>query len=224
MSKQIIKQLTRGINEGDYNAFVDACQLEIDTLLSHDEKSEIQKKKQLFIDKWAVAIYLDRVKKRAESSGITHQQIADVTGFKRSNISRVLDGRYKPRLDVVLKIAAACGIYLRIESEINKEKQVMRSLRDLPNLQILNLTLRELIIQGHVDQELTEGYNEEEAEAINEKIKNINLSRLDKIRISDTGVDEINTYLLHQLQLMVIEKLSLREGVWIEFDYRRKNT
>lgn len=46
----------------------------------------------------------------AEEKGITHQQIADETGFHRPNIVRVFSLKYKPNLDMFIRIAKAVGV------------------------------------------------------------------------------------------------------------------
>ncbi len=45
----------------------------------------------------------------AMSKGITQEQIAEDTGFIRTNINRVLSGKHSPTLDVLIKIADAVG-------------------------------------------------------------------------------------------------------------------
>ncbi len=42
--------------------------------------------------------------------GITQQVLADMTGTKKSNISRFESGRYNPSLDFLIKLATGLGI------------------------------------------------------------------------------------------------------------------
>lgn len=57
---------------------------------------------------WQLFVLL--LKYIAEEKGITHQQIADNTGLIRSNITRFFFLKYKPGLDIFLKIAKAVGV------------------------------------------------------------------------------------------------------------------
>ena len=52
--------------------------------------------------------YLAKV---AKDKSITHEQIAEKTGFTRSNVSRMLSGKYPPILDNFIKLAEACEVY-----------------------------------------------------------------------------------------------------------------
>lgn len=53
----------------------------------------------------------------AKAKGITHQQLADTTGFTRANISRLLAGRYSPELRTILSLCSAMGIKLYFEDK-----------------------------------------------------------------------------------------------------------
>jgi transcriptional regulator with XRE-family HTH domain len=48
----------------------------------------------------------------AKEKGITHQQIADKTGFIVSNVTRMLSGKYSPTLVSFMKLADALDAYL----------------------------------------------------------------------------------------------------------------
>jgi len=48
----------------------------------------------------------------AIEKGITHEMIAEYTGFMRNNISRMLAGKYPPSLDNFLMLCDAIGINL----------------------------------------------------------------------------------------------------------------
>jgi transcriptional regulator with XRE-family HTH domain len=50
----------------------------------------------------------------AKEKGITHQAIADRTGFAKNNVTRMLSGRYSPSLDNFIKLADAIGVYFFI--------------------------------------------------------------------------------------------------------------
>ena len=53
----------------------------------------------------------------AIEKGITHEMIAEKTGFMRNNISRMLAGKYPPSLDNFLMLCDAIDINL---SELDK--------------------------------------------------------------------------------------------------------
>lgn len=53
----------------------------------------------------------------AAEKGVTHQQIAEATGFKRANVSRMLAAKYKPNLDNFLALCRAVGLNLFIEDK-----------------------------------------------------------------------------------------------------------
>lgn len=63
---------------------------------------------------WMVLVF--QLKKIAEEKEITHQQIADETGLIRSNVSRFFGVKYKPSLDVFLKIANVLGVTIKIDT------------------------------------------------------------------------------------------------------------
>lgn len=57
-----------------------------------------------------------------KSKRITHNEIAISTGYIESNVSRVLSGRYMPRLDVLATIADAAGYDVAfINQEVNHQ-------------------------------------------------------------------------------------------------------
>lgn len=55
------------------------------------------------------------IKQTAKEKGITHQQIADFTGFRVNHISRMLAGRYAPSLDNFMKLAESVGYEVDIK-------------------------------------------------------------------------------------------------------------
>lgn len=57
---------------------------------------------------WKVLVQL--LKEIAEDKGISQQQIADETGLLRSNVSRLFSLKYKPNLDIFLKVAMAVKV------------------------------------------------------------------------------------------------------------------
>lgn len=64
---------------------------------------------------WRILVQL--LKEIAEEKGITQLEIAEKTGYQRSNISRVFSLRYTPRLDVFLNIAKAVGVNFFFEDK-----------------------------------------------------------------------------------------------------------
>ena len=55
-----------------------------------------------------------------EKKGITHQQIAGLTGFERSSVTRMLSGRFSPSLANFLKIINAAGLMIYLQDKDNK--------------------------------------------------------------------------------------------------------
>ena len=70
------------------------------------------------IEHWRILVQL--LKEIAEEKGITQLEIAEKTGYQRSNISRVFSMRYTPRLDVFLNIAKAVGVNFFVEDKESK--------------------------------------------------------------------------------------------------------
>lgn len=69
-------------------------------------------------EQWKLLVLL--LKNIAEDKGITHQQIADETGLIRSNVSRFFGVRYKPNLEVFLRIAQAVKVNIFFEDKESK--------------------------------------------------------------------------------------------------------
>jgi transcriptional regulator with XRE-family HTH domain len=67
---------------------------------------------------WKVLVML--LKEIAEDKGITQQQIADETGLIQSNVSRLFSMKYKPNLDVFLKVAQAVKVNFFFEDQEGK--------------------------------------------------------------------------------------------------------
>lgn len=48
----------------------------------------------------------------ARDKKITHNEIAQATGFTPNNVSRMLMGRYSPGLDNFIRLCEACDVYI----------------------------------------------------------------------------------------------------------------
>jgi transcriptional regulator with XRE-family HTH domain len=59
---------------------------------------------------------VDTIRQHAERQGITQGEIASRSGLQRTNVNRVLSGRYPPTIDVLLKIVDAVGAELIVKS------------------------------------------------------------------------------------------------------------
>ena len=59
-----------------------------------------------------VAQQLREVRK---SQGMTQESLADRVGTKKSNISRLESGRYKPSLDFLVKVAGGLGKQIQVK-------------------------------------------------------------------------------------------------------------
>lgn len=53
---------------------------------------------------------IDEIRRHAAERGITQSEIADRTGLRQSNVSRVFAGKYPPTLDTLIKIAKALDL------------------------------------------------------------------------------------------------------------------
>ncbi len=49
-----------------------------------------------------------------KGKGLTQEQVANVSGIKRSNITRFESGNYNPSLDMMVKIAESMGAEIEI--------------------------------------------------------------------------------------------------------------
>lgn len=67
---------------------------------------------------WKVLVLL--LREIAEDKGISQQQIADETGLIQSNVSRLFSLKYKPNLDVFLKVAQAVRVNFFFEDQEGK--------------------------------------------------------------------------------------------------------
>jgi len=65
-------------------------------------------------------ILVQLLKEIAEERGITQKVIAEKTGYKQQNISRVFSLKYSPRLDIFLNIAKAVGVNFFFEDTESK--------------------------------------------------------------------------------------------------------
>lgn len=55
-----------------------------------------------------------RIRQLREEAGLSQQDLADITGLQRPNISRIESGRYNTGQDILSKIALALGKRLDI--------------------------------------------------------------------------------------------------------------
>jgi DNA-binding phage protein len=51
------------------------------------------------------------------AKGISYEQIAEKTGLKPSNISRMLNGKYSCTVDNLIKVVEAVGFKVRVEEQ-----------------------------------------------------------------------------------------------------------
>lgn len=70
----------------------------------------------------------------AKEKGITQQEIANRTGWKRTNVNRILTGKYSPSLDNFLRLAESVGVYFFVESKDSDSDhaRMMRTRHDRP--------------------------------------------------------------------------------------------
>lgn len=65
-------------------------------------------------------IVLEELRVLAESRGVSQMQMAELTGLHRSNVNRLLSGRYSPSLDNLLKITEALNLKLDLVSTTSR--------------------------------------------------------------------------------------------------------
>jgi len=63
----------------------------------------------------AVLALLTRVRRSIKSQGITLVDLADRTGIKPNNISRMLSGKHSLRLDLLLKLLDAANLQISLK-------------------------------------------------------------------------------------------------------------
>lgn len=79
--------------------------------MNEDErKIQIEVETKAFASRIVEALINERKRK-----GITQQDIADITGMKAPNITRIESRKFTPTLDVLLRYARAVGKELRFE-------------------------------------------------------------------------------------------------------------
>jgi DNA-binding phage protein len=64
--------------------------------------------------------YCRQLAKIAEKKNITHDIIAERTNFQRSNVTRMLSGRYSPTLENFIKLMEAIGVKLALVDNSHK--------------------------------------------------------------------------------------------------------
>lgn len=82
------------------------------------EKQETLVKKQECVRRQLVEQYITYRKKRK----LTQEELANIMGVKRPNISRFETGDYNPSLDLLVKMAECMDLEIEI-SLVNKEKK-----------------------------------------------------------------------------------------------------
>jgi transcriptional regulator with XRE-family HTH domain len=66
-------------------------------------------------EQWILLVYLlDDIRRQKK---ITHDEIAEKTGYHRSNVTRFFSAKYKPGLDVFLEIAKAIKVNFFFEDQ-----------------------------------------------------------------------------------------------------------
>lgn len=58
---------------------------------------------------------INQIVKVRQQKNMTQEQLAELIGTKKSNISRLESGKYNPSLEMLIKIAQALGKTLKLE-------------------------------------------------------------------------------------------------------------
>lgn len=56
-----------------------------------------------------------QLKEMRKSEGMTQEELAEIVGTKKSNISRLESGRYNPSLDFLVKVAGGLGKQVQVK-------------------------------------------------------------------------------------------------------------
>lgn len=74
-----------------------------------------------------MTIFAKNVNSARDRAGLTIKDLADLVGIERSYLSRILHGHHSPSLDLMEKIANACGEPLFELLNPNMEKNLAHS-------------------------------------------------------------------------------------------------
>lgn len=55
-----------------------------------------------------------QLKEARKAEGMTQEELAEIVGTKKSNISRLESGRYNPSLDFLVKVAGGLGKKIQV--------------------------------------------------------------------------------------------------------------
>lgn len=72
--------------------------------------------------KEARRVIMDYLRHQAKVKGLTHAAIAEMTGFKSNNVSRMLAGQYSPSLDNLIRLAEAIGHQVVVVNNMVNQK------------------------------------------------------------------------------------------------------
>lgn len=64
----------------------------------------------------------------ANENNITHDDIANISDWHRTNVSRMLSGKYMPSLDNFLKLATAIGVRIELHSPTDAPPAQLRNI------------------------------------------------------------------------------------------------
>ncbi len=70
----------------------------------------------------AARLLIEYLRQYADFKRITHTDLAAAAGMKRSSVSRLLSGRFDPRLRTFLKIAGALNLHLELAERTGCDK------------------------------------------------------------------------------------------------------
>jgi transcriptional regulator with XRE-family HTH domain len=72
----------------------------------------------------------------AKEKGITHDKIAEKTGFTESNVSRMLSGKYSPTFENFLKLSEAVGCSIKLVGNLEDADLIGRMIHPSKTLTI----------------------------------------------------------------------------------------
>lgn len=62
------------------------------------------------------------IKEMAKIKGISQEQIAIATGWRQSNVNKLLNGAYSPTLKMFLKLASSVGVNFFVEDKASESQ------------------------------------------------------------------------------------------------------
>jgi transcriptional regulator with XRE-family HTH domain len=93
------------------------------------------------------------LKELAKLKGISQEDIATATGWRQSNVSKILNGAYSPTLKMFLKLAAAIGVTSKEGIDLKKMNRISHRVHNIKNKKVKPNYQEFLILKKHTNDE-----------------------------------------------------------------------